>query len=375
MNRVCAGCPASGRGLELAHLRIGVIGAGVIGRTHLDTIARVPGFALAGLVEPGPEGAALAENHGAPLLADVAAMVAERPDGVVVATPNETHVEITLALVGAGIPVLLEKPVASSVAEAASLRAFLRGCDVPVLVGHHRRHNPIIQAARRHVSGGAFGRLVLASVTCALLKPTSYFGAGWRSQPGVGGPMLINLIHEVDLMRHLFGEVASVTALAHNRERGQGVEDTAGVVVAFRDGGLATFAISDAAAGPWAWDLTAGENLARFPSHATVSHLLAGTRGGLSLPDLAVWMHRGEPRWETEMERHVIQVEKADSYERQLIHFGDVVTGRDVPVCPVEDALRSLAVIEAAAASARHGRAVTLARDGLGEARPTGDDA
>ncbi|MBD3763860.1 MAG: Gfo/Idh/MocA family oxidoreductase [Rhodobacterales bacterium] len=96
---------------------IAVIGAGAIGRTHAETLSRAPGLHLAALVDPAPGAAALAQALGVPLLPDAGALIGSGlAQGAIVATPNETHLPVAGALLQAGLPVLLEKPVAEALA-------------------------------------------------------------------------------------------------------------------------------------------------------------------------------------------------------------------------------------------------------------------
>jgi predicted dehydrogenase len=338
-------------------IRLGLVGAGLIGITHIETIARTDGFRLTGIVDPGPRATEIANAHNVPLHASVDAMMAAGDvDGVIVATPNELHVSVSAQLLEAGLPVLLEKPIANTVEEAETLLAVSERTGVPLLVGHHRRHNPIIRAAKKAIAQGAIGKLVMASVVCSLYKGGNYFDAAWRRQPGVGGPLLINLIHEIDLMRHFFGDVASVSAISSNTVRGFAVEDTAAAILRFENGGLASLTVSDAAVGPWAWDLSAGENIERFPAHPVQSHFLAGSEGGLSLPDLTYWSHKGEKSWTQTLDRETLAVEPEDPYSAQIRHFGAVIAGRADPLVSGLEATKDLATIDAIRRAAESGR-------------------
>ncbi|MEN5278404.1 Gfo/Idh/MocA family oxidoreductase [Brucella sp. TWI432] len=342
-------------------IAVAVIGAGAIGRTHIDTLGRMEGMRLAALVDPAPSGRALAESLGVPCLPDVDALIASGlVQAAIVATPNETHLPVSEVLLRAGIPVLLEKPVAESLSSAQSLIAVVEETGVPLLVGHHRRHNPIVQAAHAAIHAGRIGQLVMASVTCTLAKPASYFDAAWRRAPGAGGPLLINLVHEVDLLRYFFGEVASVKAITSHKVRGFAVEDTAAVALRFASGGLATLCISDAAVGPWAWDLTSGENPARFPVHPVSAHHYAGSRAGLSLPDLTLWGAEGEPDWTRPLSGTALPVETTDPYQAQLLHFAELVRSGGAPLVNVRDATANLIVLDAIRSAAESGEAVNV---------------
>ncbi|MGV8939270.1 MAG: Gfo/Idh/MocA family protein [Allorhizobium sp.] len=346
---------------------VAVIGAGAIGRTHIDTLSGMAGLRLAAVVDPASSGRALAQAHNVPCFPDVEALIAARiADAAIVATPNETHLPISAALLNAGIPVLLEKPVAESLGSALQLIKLAEQSGVPLLVGHHRRHNPIIKAAREAIRSGRIGDLVMATVTCSLAKAPSYFNAAWRTVPGSGGPLLINLVHEIDLLRHFFGEVASVQAIASNARRGFPVEDTAAVAVTFVNGGLATLCISDAAVGPWAWDLSAGENPVRFPAHDVTAHHYAGSRAGLSLPDLTLWEPEGEPDWTRKLRPSKLDVRQADPYSEQLLHFAQLIREGGTPLVSARDATANLIVLDAIRTATEKGQTVNVDLSQLG---------
>ena len=339
-------------------VRLLLIGAGVIGRTHIDRIGRDPHLALAGIAEPSAAGKALAEQLGVPWAASHRELLERtQAQGAIVATPNASHVGMAIDCLERGVAALVEKPVADTVAEALALVQAQQRTGVPVLVGHHRRHNPINTRARSILQEGRLGRVVTANVMCTVLKPDAYFDAAWRRQPG-GGPVLINLIHEIDMLRFLCGEITEVQALSSNAVRGFAVEDTAAAVLRFASGALGTVVLSDAAASPWCWDFCAAEQ-DQYPRQDVQSHFIAGTHGSLSLPDLALWNYRGERSWHAEMTLEKTFVHKADAYSRQLQHFAAVIEGREAPLCSAVDGLRTLQATLAVAEAARSGQAVS----------------
>ena len=344
-------------------VRLLLIGAGVIGRTHIDRIGRDPHLALAGIAEPSAAGKALAEQLGVPWAASHLELLDRtQAQGAIVATPNASHVGMAIDCLERGVAALVEKPVADTVAEALALVQAQQRTGVPVLVGHHRRHNPINSRARSILQEGRLGRVVTANVMCTVLKPDAYFDAAWRRQPG-GGPVLINLIHEIDMLRFLCGEITEVQALSSNAVRGFAVEDTAAAVLRFASGALGTVVLSDAAASPWCWDFCAAEQ-DQYPRQDVQSHFIAGTHGSLSLPDLALWNYRGERSWHAEMTLEKTFVHKADAYSRQLQHFAAVIEGREAPLCSAVDGLRTLQATLAVAEAARSGQAVSCTLPG-----------
>lgn len=342
--------------------KIAVVGLGAIGRMHVDALARREGSArLSAIVEPAESAKAYAESVGVAWFPDADALLAHsRPDGAIIATPNLTHLPLAKLFMAEGVPVLVEKPIAGTLADAEAMTAYSASTGVPVLVGHHRRHNPIIRAARAIIAEGRLGRLAAVSVTATFLKPPSYFDVAWRREPG-GGPILINLIHEIDLIRHLYGEIETVQAISSNAIRGFTVEDAAAAVFRLASGALVTATLSDAAAAPWSWDLSSGE-LPSYPLQPARAnaHLIAGTEGSLTLPHLEFWRYKGAKGWYDPISMDPALCEKGSPYQRQLDHFARVIQGEEKPIIDASDAMRTLRATLAVQDAATTGRTVTL---------------
>ncbi|MGQ3070218.1 MAG: Gfo/Idh/MocA family protein [Ferrovibrionaceae bacterium] len=335
-------------------MKLAVVGAGLIGRRHAEIIAGLPGATLAAIVDPAPEAEVFASSLGAAWFADLAPLLDAGVDGVVIATPNRLHAEGAIACLARRLPVLVEKPVADT-AEAAARIARAAGA-TPTLVGHHRRHSASLKAARAAIAEGRVGAVTAVTALSHLLKPDDYFDVAWRRQPG-GGPILINLIHVVDDLRYLCGEIVAVQAMASSATRGFAVEDTAVVTLRFASGALGTLGVSDVAAGPWSWELTSGEN-PFYPRQDGDCYLVAGRDGALAVPTLDLWRYDGPPHWGTPMTRTRLPAPAVDPLIQQMRHFRDVVRGEAEPLVTVADAARSLVVVEAIAEAAHTGRII-----------------
>lgn len=203
-----------------------------MGRQHYRHLLNVAQARLCAVADPGPQAEAFAAECGVPCFADHRRMLdSVRPEAVIVANPNNLHVATALDCIEAGIPVLVEKPVGVHLDEVRALIEASRRRNVPVLVGHHRRHNPLISQARQVITDGKLGRLINVTALWQLQKPDSYFETPWRREPGAGF-LLTNLIHDLDLLRHLCGEVEQVQAFTRSDVRGYANEDSAAVLFA-----------------------------------------------------------------------------------------------------------------------------------------------
>lgn len=322
--------------------RIAVAGAGLIGRRHARLVQESDSCELSAIVDLVPGAGELAREIGAPVYAALSDLFAsEEPDGVIVATPNALHVEHGLECVKHGVPSLIEKPLADSVEEAVRLTEASEAAGVPLLVGHHRRHNPILAKARQIVREGALGPIVAVMGSALFYKPDDYFEAGpWRGEAG-GGPILINMIHEVDALRWTCGEIATVQAMSSDATRGFPVEDTVAISLRFASGALGTFILSDTAASARSWEQTSGEN-ASYPSYPEDSYLISGTRGSLSIPTMRLKIYAGKRSWWEPFQEETIKVEPADPLVNQLEHFCAVIRGDAQPLVTGREGVQTL---------------------------------
>ena len=344
----------------MSRVRIAVAGAGLIGRRHIEEVDASATAELAAIVDPVPSD--LAEKYGVARHASLAALFAAgRPDGVILATPNRLHVEGGLECVAAGVPVLVEKPVGDTVEGATRLVEAGEAAAVPVLTGHHRNHSPIVATACEIVRSGVLGRIVAVTGTALFRKPDAYFdaGGGWRRRPG-GGPILLNLVHEVNSLLALVGDIVAVQAVTSSAAREFAVEDTAALVLTFANGALGTFLLSDAAASPRSWEQTSQENLDYATHPDEDCYHIAGTDGSLSVPTMRLRTYAGEPSWYVPFASSVVPLERSDPLANQITHFAAVIRGEAEPICSGRDGLRTLQVVEAVTESARTGAPVTV---------------
>jgi predicted dehydrogenase len=347
-------------------VRIAVAGAGLIGLRHIEEIVASDECALASIVDISPGAAEIARKYEVPLHRTLEECIAAgKPDGLVLATPNQLHTEQGLVCIAAGIPTLVEKPIAHTLEAGERLVDAAEKAGVPILVGHMRRHSRIMDEAIRVIRAGKLGRLVGVMGSAVYCKPAvdGYFDPpnDWRRRPG-GGPILINMIHEVDAMRSMLGEVVSVQAQASNAMRGYEVEDTVAITLRFASGALGTFMLSDTAACARSWEQTSKENQAYASYDDEDAYVVMGTHGSLSIPTMRLRTYaRDEDRsWFKPFVTDVLPVQHADPLALQIAHFADVIRGNAQPLVSGRDGLMNLRVVDAIARAARDGGSVTI---------------
>ncbi len=189
-------------------IRFGVIGAGRMGTNHIRVLSDLPGAALVAVCDAQPEAAERAARRflAEGFFGDVGAMLAAtRLDAVVVATPTAEHRAAAGACIECGIPVLIEKPMASTVAECETLIAAAQAAAVPLMVGHVERFNPAILELRKFLDAKLLGALYYVETVRSGPFPKRLYG----SKDGV----VIDLaVHDLDLIAYLFGDLAQLYA-------------------------------------------------------------------------------------------------------------------------------------------------------------------
>lgn len=341
-------------------ISIALVGPGLIGKKHLELIVKNPSSILCAIVAPmDNHNVCIAEKYNVPLFEDLEALVATiNVDGIIIASPNTFHLEHGKFCIERKIPILLEKPICSNLDDALNLVKLAKENSSKVLIGHHRAYSSIITTAKSLIESGKIGKIVSVTGSAQFYKPDDYFAQGpWRTAVG-GGPILINLIHEIGNLRALCGEIDSVQAFLSNSIRGGDVEDTAAIIFRFINGALGSFALSDTAATSSSWEQTSGENpnFAEYPDDDC--YLVCGTQGSLSVPSMRLKFYnsRQESSWLLPFQEERISYSKIDPLEAQLNHFIEVIRGSAEPRVTAIDGLRNLQVVEAIYNSGRSGK-------------------
>lgn len=337
-------------------LALVVVGPGLIGKQHIRLIGENPRCELSAIVAPDHvTNHQIAQAQGVPLFHSLGECLRTKAvEGVIISSPNEFHAEQASQCIRGGIPVLIEKPITVSVAEGEALVALAERNCAKVMVGHHRAHSPLLSLARDTINDGRLGRIVTVMGSAQFSKPAHYFQDGpWRREEG-GGPILINLIHEIGNLRSLCGEIAAVQALSSSAVRQFPVEDTVAINLSFTNGALGTFVLSDTAATAMSWEQTSREN----PSYPTYDdedcYMIAGTKGSLAIPTMRLKYYGAdtEPSWWTPFHEEILKTQREDPLARQLEHFIQVIEGHCEPLVSAADGLRNLMVTEAVRRSA-----------------------
>ena len=343
----------------MAPVRHAVIGAGVIGRRHIDLIGASRSCVLAAIVDSDPRARELAEAVGVPWRETAEAMFeTDRPEGVIVATPTGNHLEMGLLCVEARVATLMEKPVAATVEEARILIEAAEAADVPVAVGQHRRFNPTIERTREIVRSGELGRLVAFHVVWLALKHAEYFDVDWHVQAG-GGPVLTNLIHDIDCLRWIAGEVEEVSAHTSSQTRGHAVEDTAAMALRLAGGAIGTIILSDATPSPWSYEMTMRENADFYQVEENSFHFM-GSDASLAVPEMRLWRYQGANTsgWQHPLASETRPHMPGYAYGLQIEHFARVARGEEAPRTSARDGAATLAATLAVHEAARRGRSV-----------------
>ncbi len=335
-------------------VRLAVIGLGRIGAFHADTLSRLDRVDELLLTDPVP-GAAdsvaarLQDHVAAKTVASAVEVFASDVDGVVVATPTMTHVELIEAALRAGVPVFCEKPVAADPATATDLVPLAATTGVPVQIGFPRRFDPAFRKAKEELDAGVLGRLTTVRSTTLdpAPPPHAYLAKS-------GGMFRDCAIHDLDTVRWMTGReiveiYATGTAAGDPFFAEIGDVDTASIVLTFDNGTLGV--ISTTRYNGRGYDV-------RLELHGSADSVAAGldaslplrsTEPGVTFPDHAP---------------HQFFMDRfAKAFRAELGAFLDVVAGAPSP-CSLADGLEASWLAEACVLSFARRRPVVRSEVG-----------
>jgi UDP-N-acetylglucosamine 3-dehydrogenase len=327
-------------------IRMALVGLGEVGQHHLAGIAESPHAELRLACDLDAE--LLAASGAARTTSDFDDVLASPDvDAVTLCLPHDLHAPFAIRALGAGKHVLLEKPMATSVADCRAIVDAARAAGREVGVSHNQTFFAPYARARELVRAGDVGRLLQVRERLAI---GGKYGA-WRADPArAGGGLLFDAgVHRVYMLRDLGGEVAAVTAAVDR----QGAEEAFVVVAEFANGALGVI--------DGTYNCPAGVFDDRIE--------LAGTEALLELTGLEAYFERfvaddvPQLRVHRDGAWHAEDVRDAwdASVRRSVGAFAEALDRGAAPPVGPADGLAAVAVIEAAYRSAREGRRVEVA--------------
>ena len=342
-------------------VRVGLIGAGAIGRHYLKVFRNVTGGRIVAAADVSAESlaAALKEEGSLRTFRDHQEMLrAEDLDAVVVATPNKLHCQPTLDALAAGLAVLVEKPMAMNAADAGRMCAAARRARRLLMIGFQQRFHPATRLIRQAVAAGQFGKILYVRCQALRRRGIPSWGTFGRRDIQGGGPLIDIGVHILEMAHYMAGKPAPVAA-----------EGACYTYLGNRKPAAAT------AWGPWDHTTYTVEDLAvgwlRFRNGMTLTiessfaaHIekdvwnvtLMGEHGGAQFDPLMLFKDELG---------HMLNITPAflpgqDAFQYKVQHFLDCVRTGCACEAPAEDGLVVQKMLDAIYRSAVTGRAVAI---------------
>ncbi|GAA4194185.1 inositol 2-dehydrogenase [Microbacterium oryzae] len=329
-------------------LRFGLIGTGRIGQVHAASVAAIPGTELSWVADPFIDGAAETARRygGANVTADpLEAIRSGEVDGVIIASPTPTHVDLIDAAIDAGVPVLCEKPIDLDIVRVDALREKAASSSTPVVLGFNRRFDPHFADLRRRVADGEIGALEQLSITSRdpEAPPAAYIAVS-------GGIFRDMTIHDFDMARFFVPDIVEVTARGARQFDAAiaAAGDYDAVVVTLRGAGGELITITNSRHSAYGYDQ-------RIEAFGPQGLLQVG-----NIPATQVRAYTGAQVEGLAPYRRFFLERYADAYRLELEAFADLIRGGEDRSPGFEDGRAALVLADAAVRSAAEGVSVAV---------------
>jgi UDP-N-acetyl-2-amino-2-deoxyglucuronate dehydrogenase len=341
-------------------LRYGILGSGFMGRTHAEALQHIAAATLVA-VAGGSRAAGLAADYGAQLCeSDEALIGRDDIDAVIIATPQFAHTQQALAAAARRKHLFIEKPMATTVADAEAIVAACRKNDVALSVGYQQRYRAVPRATREQVQAGAIGQvhtIQLYQVFQLFTDPAFGGDWSWWANPAAVGHILAGGVHGIDFCRWVLGAEVT-TAFGHSRtvREKQEPENTTMGLLTFDNGTVIALWATSACPQPG------------FPGLAFRAQLV-GETGLLDMDAYDTLRLASEGAWRTIVEQPPVGTEQAvtafgfprmQAYVDQLQAFTEAALAGTPPPVSGEDGLIGVQVALALLESSRTGQLVRL---------------
>ncbi len=207
-------------------VRVGVIGVGAMGSNHARVYSEIAD--LVGIADPDVKAGGAASNRfNTSFFPEYRGLFREKLDAVSVCVPTSLHTQVSLDVIRAGLHLLVEKPLAPTIAEARTIVEAAEDAGVTLAVGHVERHNPVIHVVKKGLDAGQYGDLITIAARRVSSFPTRIRDVGVVMDLGV---------HDIDILRYLVGSPVETVYTLSGRRMHERFEDHANLLLRFRNG-------------------------------------------------------------------------------------------------------------------------------------------
>ena len=332
-------------------MRIGVVGAGAMGRNHVRVLRELPDVELVGVADADFDTACrVAESNATRGYASHRELLEkEHPDGVTVAVPTNDHRAVVMDVLAAGCHVLVEKPIAGSLAEADEMVAAAKSAERVLAVGHIERYNPAVQELKRRLQDGQLGRIFQLNARRLGPFPQRIRDVGVVVDLGT---------HDLDVMRYLTGSDIVHVYAETRRAVHTTKEDLVSGLLRFADGAVGVLQIN------WLTpskirELTVTGERGMFRANYLTQDLFFYENAEISTDR---WQQISMLRGVSEGPMVMYAIQKREPLHAEIEAFVKAVTGDGDGIVSAEDGREALRLALALVESGEDGRVVNTGR-------------
>jgi len=320
---------------------IGIVGLGWWGRALADgTLAAEGVEVVAGFARSADARAAFARDYACKAPGSLEELLADPGvEGILVATPHSTHLDILEAAAAAGKAVLMEKPLALTKVAAEQAIAIATKAGIPLMVGHQRRRTAANRAIKKMIDAGDIGPIQMAEANQSLGKALTHPDDAWRRDRGespLGGMTSLG-VHKVDTMHYLIGPMKRVAVFTKNEMERPEIDEATVIAIEFESGAVGTLVTS--------FVVPMISRISIYGMKASAFNDFDGTSLEIQKMDEG---------------RVPVALDPVDPVVDQLVEFGKVVRGEMAPETGAAEGLAVVSVLEAMVESSLTGKAVDV---------------
>jgi len=329
--------------MRLRH--VAVIALGSVGRRHLRILRRLKYDLKITVVRSGRGGDIEEESLADRIVYSLSDAISSGIQAAIIASPAPMHVSQALELISAGVHLLIEKPLATSISEVSCLMDADRNSKTVTLMGFVMRHHPAAEMFKKQLDDGRLGRRLHTQIESRSYLPDWRTNKQYKDSVSasreLGGGVLFELSHEFDYSRWFLGDVRNVIGRLQNSGLLHlDVEESADIIMEHVSGQVTNMHLSFNEKSPSRFRLITGENGQLFWD---------------SLNQVIEWRPNNGS-----IDRFQYGYEYDHVYELQILHFIDCIENKSSPKVGLSDGLASLKIIEAIRISDRTGSRVAV---------------